>query len=152
MNDIELERIADKSKIFLLEQFDCKHSAFLQLKEMIKRKICGDNPTHEEWTLNATVNEYEFEINCDIPESYGYTISRHYTNNSNNDEFLLRPEHKNKMVDYIISLLGDKLIQFTTLEAISKLERHLGTCMADAVRSRLVEIDFKSSNLHIKND
>ena len=47
--------IADMAALHYLEQFD-DHEEANKTKELIKRKIAGDNPSREEWVENANAN------------------------------------------------------------------------------------------------
>ena len=104
MKDLQL--IADKGFLFFLEQFEEDSKALNETKELIKRKIAGDNPAKEEWRENANANASAYAnayasanaYACAYANGYAYAYGYGYAN-----------AYAKKTADYIIELLGDQL-------------------------------------------
>jgi hypothetical protein len=106
--NINLQLIADKSSLFFLELFNINDKSFNKIKSLLKRKIDGDAPTQEEWTV-ASIST--IAASRAIANANANAIARAIANSI-------------ATVDYIIDLLGDEIIKIDDLDVkvLSQIE------------------------------
>ena len=122
MKNSELRLIADKGLLFFLEQFKIEDAEYEKTKELLKRKISGENPSFDEWRANAIANAIpNVNVNANaiaiaipnvnaIDRAYGATIAY--------DAAYAYGRDSDAAVKYILSLLGDYVPPINNLDAM----------------------------------